>query len=162
MPRPLSALPKQSLDSPHRQEESFLNFGQFNESVSPVESSRGLIPCVYDNASRCDLLARIKAAVEGIHEQDLSEASPAKFGTHSQTAKKGRRYHRILQPPGAVFLRAAQGRSEVLASWPIRAPSASCSVLQLREQHRSVRVDSKPHLQRRRGLPPADAKLRTP
>src|SRR5580700_1178307 len=99
MPHPLSPLPKQLLDSPHRQEESFLNFRQFNESVSPVESSRGLILCIYDNTSRCYLLARIKAAVEGIHEQDLSEAPPAKFGTHCQTAKKGRRYHRILGQP---------------------------------------------------------------
>src|SRR5580658_4056868 len=87
MPHPLSALPKQLLDGPHRQEESFLNFGQFNESVSPAESSRGLILCIYDNTSRCDLLVRIKAAVEGIYEQDLSEAPPSKFGTHCQTAK---------------------------------------------------------------------------
>jgi len=87
MPRPLSALPKQLLDSPHRQEESFLNFGQFNESVSPVESSRELILCVYDNTRRRDLLARIKVAVEGIHEQDLTEAPPAKFGTHLRDLK---------------------------------------------------------------------------
>ena len=99
MPRPLSALPKQLLDSPHRQEESFLNFGQFNESVSPVEFSRELILCVYDNTRRRDLLARIKAAVEGIHEQDLTDAPPAKFGTHCQTAEKGRRYHRIFRQP---------------------------------------------------------------
>jgi hypothetical protein len=48
----------------------FSLFWQFNESISPVESSRGLILCIYDNTSRCDLLARIKAAVllhDGLH-----------------------------------------------------------------------------------------------
>src|SRR6266513_1357249 len=100
MPRPLSELPKQLLDSPHRQEESFLNFGQFNESVSPVESSRELILCVYDNTRRRDLLSRIKAAVEGIHEQDLTEARPR---NSTLAARRPRRVADTIGYFGSLF-----------------------------------------------------------
>jgi hypothetical protein len=52
---------KELFNRGHREEKSSLDFGEFDETIFPVEGTRRLVFCVDNNPCRRDLLAQSKA-----------------------------------------------------------------------------------------------------